>query len=292
MTNTVQPNLYSDVSSIANAMQENALFVIRETAQMQSYIRMFTDMRGANPRKGYQYNQLTAETLNEGDDMNSVAFSPSLLATLTPAEIGLPFFVSDLRAESELPENIIRDGALELGLAASDKVESDIAGDFASLTGGTIGTAGSAITWGYLAAAIAQARNANKNVAVPLVAVIHGYQWAVLAKSASVAGATVAVAPNFQDRVSAQTPLGQVSTFMGVPIYQTFQAVDSGNDFTGAVFPRDALAIDWRRAIRIEAERKASRRGTQYNMSAVYAHGVWRAALGVKMIFDAAAPTS
>lgn len=292
MANTIQNNLYSDVSSIANAMQENALFVIRETAQMQNYVRMFTNMTGANPRKGYEYNQLTANTLNEGDDMNSVGFAPSLLSTLTPAEIGLPFFVSDLRADSYLPEDIVRDGSLELGLAASDKVETDLVSDFASLTGGTIGTAGSTITWSYLSAAIAKARNANKSVAVPLVAVIHGYQWAVLAKAASVAGATVAVAPNFQDRVTAQTPLGQVATFMGVPIMQTFQTPDSNDDFTGAVFARDAIAIDWRRAVRIEPERKASRRGTQYNMSAVYAHGVWRPSLGVKMIFDATAPTS
>lgn len=287
-----QLNTYSDVSSIANAMQENALFVIRETAQMQSYVRMYNDMTGLNPRKGYQYNKAAAATIGETDDLTSSAFTPSLLATLTPAEIGLQFFVTDSRAESELPENIIRDGSLELGLAASDKVETDIVGDFASLTGGTIGTAGSTITWGYMAAAISQARNANKNVSVPLVAVIHGYQWAVLAKAASVAGATVAVAPNFQDRVTAQSPLGQVSTFMGVPIYQTFQSADSDGDFTGAVFARDSIAMDWRRAVRIEAQRDASRRGVEYNMSAVYAHGVWRSALGVKMIFDAAAPTA
>jgi hypothetical protein len=287
-----QLNTWGDVSSIANAMQENAYFVIRETAQMQSYIRMFSDMQGLNPRKGYQYNQASAQTIAETDDLTSKAFTPSLLSTLTPAEIGLQFFVTDSRADSDLPENIIRDGAMELGLAASDKVESDIASDFASLTGGTVGTAGTAITWSYMAAAISQARAANKNVSVPLVAVIHGYQWAVLAKAASVAGATVAVAPNFQDRVSAQTPLGLVSTFMGVQIYQTFQAVDSSTDFTGGVFPRDALAIDWRRSIRIEPQRDASRRGTEYNMSAVYAHGVWRPALGIKIIFDAATPSS
>jgi hypothetical protein len=259
---------------------------------MQNYIRMFTDMTGANPRKGYQFNQATAQEVAESDDMVSQAFTPALLQTLTPIEIGLPFFVSDLRADSELPENVIRDGAIELGLAASDKVESDIVGDFASLTGGTVGTAGSTITWSYVAAGIARARNANKAVNVPLAYVMHGYQWAVLAKAASVAGATLAQAPGFTQGVTTQTPLGQVATFMGVPIYQTFQAPDASDDFTGAIFPRDALAIDWRRPIRIEPERKASRRGTQYNMSAVYAHGVWRPALGIQMVFDATAPTS
>lgn len=287
-----QLNTYSDVSSIANAMQENALFVIRETAQMQSYIRVMNDMSGLNPRKGYEYNKASASTVAEADDLTSSAFTPALLSTLTPAEIGLQFFVTDSRRDSELPESIVRDGAMELGLAASDKVETDIVSDFTSLTGGTIGAAGTAITWGYVAAGIAVARNVNKSVNVPLVCVLHGYQWAVLAKAASVAGASVAVAPNFQDRVTAQAPSGQVATFMGVPIVQTFQAADTNSDFTGGIFPQTAIAIDWRRTVRIEAERDSSRRGTEYNMSAVYAHGVWRPALGVQMIFDATAPTA
>lgn len=287
-----QLNTYSDVSSIANAIQENAYFVVRETAQMQNYITSFTDMNGLNPRKGYQYSKGTAQAVAEIDDLTSSAFTPSVLQTLTPAEIGLQFFVSDARAESSLPENVIRDASLELGLAAADKIESDIASDFGSFTGGTVGTAGSAITWGYLAAAIAQARNANKAVGIPLAAVIHGYQWSVLAKSASVAGASVAQAPGFTQAITTSLPVGQVATFMGVPVYQTFQAPDSNDDFTGGVFPKAALAIDWRRMIRVEPQRDASRRGVEYNMSAIYAHGVWRPALGIKMIFDATAPSS
>jgi hypothetical protein len=67
---------------------------------------------------------------------------------------------------------------------------------------------------------------------------------------------------------------------------------DSNDDFTGGVFPSEAIAIDWRRMIRVEPERDASRRGTEFNLSAVYAHGVWRPTRGVQMIFDATAPTS
>lgn len=284
-----QLNTYSDVSSIANAMQENAHFVIREQYQMQNLVTVFRDMTGANPRKGYAYNQASATSLAETDDLTSSAFTPSLEATLTPAEIGLQFFVNDLRAESDLPEDIIRDGAMELGMAAGDKIETDLLGTFSSLTGGTIGTAGSTITWGYMAAAIAQARNANKSTSVPLALVLHGYQWAVLAKGASVAGASVVNGTDFQNQINAN---GLVARFMGVPIYQVFAAPDSGDDFRGAVFPRNAIALDWRRPVRIEPERDSSRRGTEYNMSAVYAKGVWRASLGVQFIFDASAPTS
>lgn len=282
-------NLWSDVSSISNSIREDAIFVIREASQMQNLVTVFRDAAGGNPRIGYQYNQGTVVTVAEADDLTSKAFTPSADQTLTPAEIGLQFFVTDLRAESDSPDNIRTDAARELGLAALDKIESDLTGDLASLTGGTIGASGTAITWGYVSAAIAQARNANKSNSIPLACVVHGYQWAVLAKAASVAGATVAVAPNFQDEM---TRSGYVASFMGVPMYQVYATPDSSTDFTGGVFPRDAIAIDWRRAIRVEGERDASRRGTEFNMSAVYAHGVWRPTRGVKMIFSAAAPTS
>lgn len=284
-------NLWSDISSIAQDIQDDAIFVVREAGQMQNLITVFRDASGMNPRVGYQYNQGTAQAVGEADDLTSRAFTPAADQTLTPAEIGLQFFVTDARAESEAPESIITDGSQELGFAALDKVETDLVGDMASLTGGTIGTSGSAITWGYVSAAIAQARNANKSVFVPLACVIHGYQAAVLAKAASIAGATTIAAPGVADQVTRQG-ISQAFTFMGVPIYQVFASPDSSTDFTGGVFPRSALAIDWRRAIRIEAQRDASRRGTEFNMSAVYAHGIWRPTRGVKMIFSAAAPTS
>lgn len=284
-------NLWSDISAIAQSIQDDAIFVIREAAQMQRHIRVFNDAMGLNPRVGYQYNSGTAQAIGEGDDLTSHSFAPSADQTLTPSEIGLQYFVSDSRAESEAPESIITDASRDLGFAGLDKIEGDLVGDMASLTGGTIGTAGSAITWGYVSAAIAVARNANKSVFVPLACVIHGFQASVLAKAASIAGATTIAAPGVADQVT-RTGISQAFEFMGVPIFQVFSGVDTSSDFTGGVFPKEALAIDWRRAIRVEPERDASRRGTEFNMSAVYAHGVWRPLRGVKMIFDATAPTS
>lgn len=285
-----QLNTFSDLGSIALTVQEDAVFVVRETYQMQNLVTVFSDMTGGNTRTGYAYNQGTAQDIGESDDMTSSAFTPAADQVLTPAEIGLQFFITDKRAESEAPEMILTDAARELGFAAGDKIESNLIGDFSSLTGGTVGAAGTTITWGYVAAAIAQARNANKSNSIPLACVLHGYQAAVLAKTASVAGATPLV-DGIANDVNRQGMTG-VFRFMGVPIYQVYADADSGDDFTGGVFPREALALDWRRPIRIEAERDASRRGVELNMSALYAHGVWRPARGVQFIFDASAPTS
>jgi len=285
-------NLYSDLSGIAQNLQDGAIFVLRESGQMQSVVRNFRDAKGGNPRVGYKYNQGTAQAIGEADDLTSSAFTPSADQTLTPAEIGLQFFITDLRADSDAPEDIIRDGITELGYAANDKVESDLIGDIASLTGGTVGAAGTTITWGHVAAAIARARNANKSNSVPLAAVLHAYQVSVLAKTASVAGASaLPQAPGFTEEVS-RKGIRPRFEFMGVPIYQVFASPDASDDFTGGVFPKDALAIDWRRAIRVRPERDESRRGAEFNMSAVYAHGIWRPTRGVQLIADASAPSS
>lgn len=290
-------NTWADGSAIAVSMQEDAAFVIRETYQLQNLITQFSDMTGGNLRKNYIYNQAVATAITETDDLVSSAFTPAVHQTLTPGEIGLQFFVTDLRAESDLPENIITDGARELGLAAGDKIETDIYGDFASLTGGSVGTAGataSAPTWGLVAAAIAQARNANKSSGVPLACVLHGYHWSILAKSASIAGATVATAPGYIDEI---TRSGYVGSFMGVPLYQIYATTTGTGTGTagtarafGAVIPRNALAIDWRRPIRVRPQRDESLRGTEFNMSAVYAHGIWRPALGVSLTMAANVP--
>ena len=286
----IQLNTYEAVSSLAQNIQEDATFIVREAAIMQNLVTVFTDAKGNNPRKGYKYNQGTAKSIGESDDLTSDAFEPSDDQTLTPGEIGEQFFITDLRIDSELPGSIRNDAATELGFAAADKVETDLLGDLASLTGGTIGAAGTVITWGYLAAAIARARYVNKSKVIPLAAVIHEYQWAVLAKSASIAGATsLAQAPGVTEEI---TRTGKMAMFMGVPIYSVAATPDSNDDFTGGVFPKKALALDWRRPIRVEPERDASRRGWELNMTAVYAHGVWKPTFGIKMVFDATAPTS
>jgi hypothetical protein len=285
-------NFWSDVSSIAMTVQENALFAIQDSSLMPSLVTVRGDMSGMNLRKLYEYGASGGlKQLAETDDLTSDAITPALLGTLTPYEYGKQYFIKDTRRDSEAPEDIIRDASTQLGYDATAKIESDLVGDMASLTGGALGASGTAITWGYVAAAIAQARNANKSNSVPLVAVIHGYQAAVLAKAASIAGATVGVAPGVQDEVT-RNGITRAFTFLNVPIFQSFVSPDASSDFIGGVFPKSALMIDWRKAFAVAPERDESRRGLELNFSGVYAHGVYRPALGVKMTFAATAPTS
>ena len=279
-------NLYSDLGAIAQNVQDDAIFVVRETYVMQNLVRTFNDMSAANPRVGYKYSQGTAGTIAEADDLTSQSFIPAADQTLTPQEIGLQFFISDKRADSSgnVPEDVLNDAATELGLAAGDKIQADLLKDMASFTGGTIAGSAANISWAILAGAISQARQANKASGVPLKAVLHGYAWAQLAKSASITAGAVVNSPQFSDEMSRT---GYVYEFMGVPIYQVYPGTEVVNG-TGAtawmsqgVFPQQAIAMDWRRSIRVEAQRDASRRGVELNMTALYAHGVWRPNLGI-----------
>jgi len=279
-------NLFSDLGAIAQNVQEDAHFVVRESYIMPSLVKQFGDMSGSNPRVGYKYNQGAAQVIAEGDDLTSHSFIPSADQTLTPVEIGLQFFIGDQRADSSgnVPESVLVDAAMELGLAAGDIITTHLLQDMGSLTAGTIGAFGSVLAWGHVAAAIAGARQANKSSGVQLTYVMHGFQWAKLAASASVAGAsTMTQAPSYTDEV---TRKGYVGQFMGVDLVQIYAGTPAVNGaggtawFVGGVFPQQALALDWRRPIRIRAQRDESRRGVELNLSAVYAHGIWRPDLG------------
>jgi hypothetical protein len=286
-----QLNTFADVAALALAVQHDAVFIERDTNFMPGIVTAFGDMSGGNERKNYQYNEGVAKTVGEDDDLTSEAFTPALLSTLTPGEIGLQFFLTDKRVESDLPENIRNDAAQELGFAARDRIESDLLGQFVNLTGGTVGAAGTIITWGYVFAAATVCRASMKNRGLPLNLVLHEYQWHVLAKAASIAGITLAQIP---DRI-----VGGSAWYMGTVLGANINCfattnitIDSNVDARGAIFARPAIAYDVRRPIRIEPERDASRRGWELNMSALYAHGVWRPKFGVQLLFDAAVPES
>jgi hypothetical protein len=282
----MQLNTYADISAFVNTIFDDALFAARESGLMINLVSGFSG-QGMAARKSQEYNKGTAKSVVESDDLTSDAFTPAALGTLTPAEVGLQFFLSDQRVESD-PFAVRNDAAIELGGAISDKVETDLLGNFSSLTGGTIGASGTTITWGHIFAAKAVLK--AQKAPGPYFCVLHDYQWEVLAKAASIATATTPVAaPGLTEEISRNFFVQRVAD---LSIFTSSNIALSGTDAYGAVFSRPAMALDIRRAPRLEPERDASRRGWELNMSAVYAHGVWRPKFGVQLLFACATPTS
>lgn len=287
-----QINTAADISSpYIQTMYEDALFVAREASRVAPLITVYNDMTGLASRSSSEYSTATMNTVGEADDLASQAFTPSVLETLTPTEKAAQFLITDSRIESDPWDIIAADAARELGFAIADKIETDIVSDFDSLTGGTAGVAGSAMTWTYLANAVAILR-ANK-VPGPYYAVLHPYQAHDLVVAAANMAGAGAIGGDMTADAAAQ---GGILTGLGQPLGLSAMAVsanidpDGQDDAVGGVFNPMALALDMRRAPRLEPERDASRRATEFNLSAVYAHGVWRPRFGVKVISDASVP--
>lgn len=279
-------NISTDISTYIQNIFDDAMLVARENNIMTTLVTTFNDRQTEEPRKTSEYGSLTMNAVGEMDDLVSQQFKPSVLSTLTPAEVAAQVFISDRRIATD-PFGAREDASTELGMSMAAKMETDLLSNFSSLTGGTIGAAGSAVSWGYFYAMLTVLR--NQYAPLPYTFVCTPNQWHILAKAASVAGASVINGPALQDQVNSQWFVGRVGP---VNIYTTSSCTASGTDAYAAMFTRASLALDVRRAPRLEPERDASRRGFELNISTVYAHGVWRPKYGVQGLFANATPSS
>jgi hypothetical protein len=286
MANSLNPSSAISATYIQNIF-EDAWFVAREETFMAPIVTNFSDPDEARARKSSEWGEATVVAIGETDDLQSQTFTPAVLATVTPAEAGAQFFLTDTRVSSD-PFGVRADAAMELGLATAEKINTDLLGNFNSLTGGTVGAAGTTITWGYFFAALSQLK--NQKAPPPYYCVLHTYQYHQLAKSASIAASTQPTSTWAVDEVMRRFWVQRVAE---VDIFVTSDiTVDTGDDAHGAMYSPVALALDMRRAPRLEPQRDASRRGVELNMTTVYGQGVWRPKFGICMTFDAAAPTS
>jgi hypothetical protein len=279
-------NPSTDITAFINTIFEASILVARDNNVMTGLVRVFNDREGLATRQNSQYGGLTVNSLAETDDMTGQAFTPSSIATLTPSEAGGQYFLTDNRVKSD-PFNIRNDASQDMGLAMATKMETDLISCFTSFTGGTVGSAGSTLTWSYFMAM--EARLKAQKAPYPYFAVMHPYQWFPLAKAASVAGTQTNAAASLLEEVNSMFFVRQVG---GVFIFTSANVPTiTGDDAYIGMWSRDAIALDMRTQPYIEPQRDASRRGWELNLSATYGKGVWRPTFGVQGIFDNTAPT-
>lgn len=279
-------NTYANISSFVNTIWEDALLVARDSSLAPAIVTGFGDRQGMAVRTLSEYGTVTVNSVGESDDLVSQVFSPTAGSSLTPAEYGAQFLLTDQRLESD-PFNLQRDAVLELGGGFAEAVDTNIFSKFTSLTGGTVGAAGSTMTWAYFNAAVARLRQ-RKVPMNGLVAVMHPYHWNDLAAAASTAASADTNAPEWLRSELARNYF--VSRHSGVSIFVSPYVGTNSTDAYFAVFHPMALALDVRRGFRIERERDASRRAWELNASQIYAYGVWRPTWGIQGIADATAP--
>lgn len=274
----------AQISGFFNPILEAAMMVARESVLMPSLVTQFNGSGWAD-RKVSIYPQITAQQVAETDDFaNPQVFEKTALATFTPIEVAAQSILTDRRNETD-PENARADCARELGLAVSDKIESDLLGLFTSLTtesGNAGGTASFALS--YVATGIAKLRNAKARG--PFYVVLHPYQW--LDVWAEIGKPTTSLVAS--DAANAAMRDYFVANLVNAQWYQHSSIAVASNKAIGAVFSREAFALDTRRAPSLEPERDASKRAWELNINAGYAKGILRDTFGVKMTSDATTP--
>lgn len=166
---------YTLISDLLPLIWEGALNYAQYNFVMPQLISVFNDRQGMVARKVSEYIETSVlDSLAETDDLSSEAYDRDLLATLTPKEIGKQFTITDRRIESDT-ENVLVDAARDIGYAIGKKLEQDLMANFASLTGGVFGAAGTAMSLSMLYNA--RARLEAAAVPGPYVVVLHPYQY-------------------------------------------------------------------------------------------------------------------
>jgi hypothetical protein len=266
-------NTEANIAAIVNTIYADALLVARDNNVMSRLAFGFGDRTGLAPRSNLKYGTAAFNKIAETDDLSSQSFTPSVDQTLTPYEYGAQFFLTDSRIETDfLP--VMSDGAKELGLSYGQGLDKNLISVFTSLTAGTVGGSTTDLTWANILAAITKLRSAN--AAAPYACVLSPEQYHCLG-TAIAPGVTVTNSPYIQDEFLKRF---YQSSIAGVDIYVTAN-IGTAATVRGAMFSSDAMALDMRRAFRIERERDSSRRGWELNASSVYAYGVWRPQYGV-----------
>ena len=280
-------NPSTDISSFINPIFDGAMLIARENNVMAGLVQTFGDREGLATRKNSQYGGMTVNAVAETDDLVGQAFTPAVIATLTPAEAAGQYFLTDNRMKSD-PFAVRSDAQNDMGLAVGTKIETDLLAVIPSLTGGTIGTAGSTITWAYVYAMEATLR--TQKAPYPYFMVIHPHQWFSLKRVATVAGNRTNASETFMNEL--RESMYFVHQEGGIFMYVSANlSIDANADAKPGMWSRTAMGLDVRTAPYLEAERDASRRGWELNISTTYAAGVWRPTFGVQGIFDATAPT-
>lgn len=232
------------------------------------------------------YASVTAGDLTEAT-APSAADTNTTSATITVAEIGTYFKVSDMLRDSA-ERDVMADLGVNAGRAIAEKMDSGVFALFNSFSA-SVGVEDSAITVDNIFDAIATLRG-NK-VTGPLFAVVGPRQALQIKKALYNAGGTVATASGLG---SAVLERGFIGTIGGCTIFESSLVksdldtdTDTELNMVGAVFAPTALGHAMRGGIQMETQRQAAQRATDIMMTAVVGQAILQNSHGVKIIGSA-----
>lgn len=286
---TTSYSTYASVSSLIVDIYEASLFTLRAQSVLPNTVTMFNDLSGMQLRKVTLYNSGNVRLVAEGEAVTPTAFNKTALATLTPARYADNYLLTDERIRTD-SDNVRQDAADDLGMSFGEYVDTQIASNFTSLTGGTIGAGLGTVTMAQVFAA--RSKLIQAKFRGPFYCVLGAGQWFHLVNQGGTAiSSSFTRAQAFQDAL-----INNYFTIpsMGDTVFVISPVVpgNGGGTCTGALYAPRAVAYDEREAFFIEPQRNANRGAWELNANLRFASGVWRAAGGVQLVSTDVIPTS
>jgi len=255
----------SDSSLLTNVLRE-AIFTASEKSIAGSVFNVY-DMT-ATPGLTVQipiYPEATAYTPTQAQDILGEAISTSN-QVITAAEIGARIDVSDLLAESTA-RNMASDVGVLLGNSIAEKIDVEAFKKFRDVTAG-VGDNAADLSANDILSAVYTLRNANAPTDADgdYFAVLHPGQALRLTKELIAAGINTnagALSSTGNALISSSAYVGKM---FNVKIFQSTALEDDSvaNDTEGCLFSPIAFGHILKRAIRVETQRDASARTTEY----------------------------
>jgi N4-gp56 family major capsid protein len=226
---------------------------------------------------------ITAAGLTDGTDITQNTAFNTTSVEVTCAEIGAMIKLTDLGRESAAQDVAVAIGR-QMGDALAKKVDGDLANLFTGFSQ-SVGSGNTELTADLFFKAGALLRIAQ--APGPYVAVVHPGQAYQLRKVLTNAGANV-INHALSDVGNEALRSGFISTINGISIFEsTVVSGTSDGAFVGAVMSSQALAYVLKRQMRIEEQRDASLRSTEYVGSMAYGVKELIDTYGVRLLADA-----
>jgi hypothetical protein len=270
---------YTGISTLIANVYQNAMHAAFEGNVISPHINVWQDSDSPAPRIFGSYSGGTFLAVAESADNAAQAFNATSAGTLTPSVYAQMIELTNRRLRAE-PGRAQREAGVHLGNTLASAVDTHLAGLFSTLTGGTVGTAGSTLTWANVFRAQAYMRT-NK-LGGPYTVVLHPVQWYYLTS------VTSGVPTLMQSEAIKDSVVGTFyqASFGGMDFYVDAN-ISSGTAAVGAMFVRDAMVLDVRQPLKLEPQYDAKISGNggwELNASMEYAYGLYRPTYGAQLI--------
>jgi hypothetical protein len=271
---------YTSISGMVASIYELALLTAQEGNVVAPFVHQFNDSNSAVPRVWGTYSGGTFSSVAETADLSqTAAFAASAAGTATPTVYAHQALITNRRIKSD-PSGAISDTGLYLGQTAAAQIDTNLAGLFSSLAGGTVGSAGGTLTFANIMRAQAYLRT-NK-IFGRYTCVLHPVQWYYLT-SPTTGVPTLLQAPALAESLVKDF---YSASYQNIDFFVDAN-ISSGTAAVASMFSRDAIYLDTRQGFQIEPQYNASYSGNgawELNASMFYAYGVYRPTYGVQML--------